>query len=336
VCNQKISILLASYKPNPSFLSQQIQSICNQSDCKAFSILIRDDDSQGLTPQLLQELSIKHPNIQLVKDDLGNLGAKGNFAQLFNIAHQQQVDYLLFSDQDDVWVNDKVSQSSKRMEAMESQYGADTPMLIYSDMSVVDQDLQQIAPSFMEYQDIWHKDEGTLHTLLAHNFVTGCTMMFNRALMNIAYPIPPEALLHDWWIALCAAAIGKIAYIDEPLVEYRQHGNNEVGVKHIHNLINPFKNNLYRHWRDGQINLAKSMTQANTLAQRIKAYDPKHPDLPLIESYAVLLTLPPRKRLAELRRLGIRAQSSLRHSLLLARLCGLKKTEENHSYPGQC
>jgi len=149
--------------------------------------------------------------------------------------------------------------------------------------------------------------------------------MLNRAMMNIDCPVPPEGLLHDWWIALCAAALGKIAYIDEPLVKYRQHGNNEVGAKHIRNLINPFKNNLYRHWRDGQINLAKSIAQADALAQRVKAYDSKHPDLPLIESYADLLILSPRQRLSELHRLGIHAQSFLRHSLLLTRLCGLKR-----------
>jgi|UPI00036ADAC8 glycosyltransferase involved in cell wall biosynthesis len=319
-----ITVLLASYQPNPLFLHEQINSICEQIQCEPFSILIRDDGSSNEVLELLWDLAKSDSRIHFFTDELGSLGAKGNFAQLLHSAHDKQVDYVLFADQDDVWANDKIAQLYTLMEEMEVKYD-DAPIMIYSDMSVVDYNLKKIAPSFMNYMNMYHKSSHALQVLLAQNFVTGCTMMFNRALMNIAYPIPPEALLHDWWIALCAAALGRVEYIDQALVQYRQHGHNTVGAKHIRNLINPFKHNIYQHWRSGQVNLAKSMAQADALARRIKAYDVTHPDLPLIESYAALLSLPPHRRLIELHRLGVHAQSSLRHMLLLTRLCGLRR-----------
>jgi glycosyltransferase involved in cell wall biosynthesis len=325
----EITILLASYKPKPSFLSQQIRSICDKDDCKEVSILIRDDDSQDETPQLLQELAGEYSNIQLVTNDLGRLGAKGNFARLFSIAHQHQVDHILFADQDDVWMSDKIAQSFNFMQIMEAQYTIDTPLLVYSDMSVVDQDLQTIEPSFMTYMKMNHEKPNVLQVLLAQNFVTGCAMMFNRALMNIAYPIPEEALMHDWWLALCAAVFGHIGYIDKPLVKYRQHGNNEVGAKHITDFFNPLTGKWKHRWLEGRENLFQSMKQAEALANRIRQHDPDNKNLPLVEAYASLQYDSPMQRVRKIKKLKVHAQSNMRQALLLSRLLFTPKVDKH-------
>ncbi|MDX8377108.1 MAG: glycosyltransferase family 2 protein, partial [Mariprofundales bacterium] len=287
--------------------------------CSNLYIYIRDDGSSDETVLLIQKLESQYSNIHYIDDGLGNLGASGNFAHLLNIASNKDGDYVLFADQDDVWFSDKISQQMQRMLILEQQY-PNIPMLIHSDMEVVDANLQQIHPSFMVYQGINHESNNPLQVLLAQNFVTGCTMMINRSLLELALPIPKEALMHDWWLALCAAVFGRIEYIDKPLVKYRQHGNNEVGAKHIRNLINPWKNNWLNHWQRGQNNLAGSILQAEVLARRVKERDPTNINLPLIENYAALATYSPWQRLRALSKLGIHAQSKLRHGLLLTRL----------------
>lgn len=142
---------------------------------------------------------------------------------------QEQYKYIMFADQDDIWLPDKIEKTYLKMKEFESQYEP-LPLLVHSDVSVVDEKLNVIASSFWEYQHI-DPSNGTLNRLLLHNTVTGCTMMINRALAEKVKMIPSEAIMHDWWIAMVASAFGKIGYIDEPLILYRQHGQNDTGAK---------------------------------------------------------------------------------------------------------
>ncbi|MDQ6963115.1 MAG: glycosyltransferase family 2 protein, partial [Mariprofundaceae bacterium] len=264
-------ILLATYNAT-SFLKQQIQSIYKQSINKKVTIIIRDDASTDATPQMLSNLTQEYSHIHIISDDQRQLGAAKNFSKLLNTAFTYKANHCFLADQDDVWLPEKVQSQQKQMHKLEQNH-ANKPLLIHSDMMVVDSSLKEISPSFMKYQKIAHNAKRPINVLLVQNFVTGCTMMLNRKLLEVALPIPKEALMHDWWLALCAATFGKIDYIDKPLVKYRQHGNNEVGAQHIKNLINPFKNNWYRHWNKGRKNLHQSISQAQALVQRIKQHD---------------------------------------------------------------
>jgi len=221
---------------------------------------------------------------------------------------------------------DKLSVQMETMLRLEHEFPA-MPLLVYSDMSVVDASLKMIAPSFMNYQSIQH-EYNPIPILLAQNFVTGCTVMVNRKLLDIALPIPEEALMHDWWLALCAAVFGHIGFIDKPLVKYRQHGNNEVGAKHIGNFLNPMTGKWKEHWLEGRENLFNSMKQAQVLAERIRQHDPKNPNLALVEGYASLLGLSPFLRIRKLHQLGVHAQSNVRQMLLLSRLLFTPKNNE--------
>lgn len=70
-----------------------------------------------------------------------------------------------------------------------------------------------------------------LNRLLMQNVATGCTVMINRPLLELALPIPDAAIMHDWWLALVAAAFGKIGTVHEATVLYRQHGGNDTGAR---------------------------------------------------------------------------------------------------------
>ena len=120
---------------------------------------------------------------------------------------------------------------------MEREYAPCTLLLYYSDLEVVDQNLRQIHPSFMRYEELEHEAHNPLQVLSTQNFVTGCTVLVNRTLLEFATPIPDEIILHDWWLALCAAACGRIRFIDEPLVRYRQHSRNQIGVVALERLL---------------------------------------------------------------------------------------------------
>jgi hypothetical protein len=145
-------------------------------------------------------------------------------------------------------------------------------------------------------------------------------MLVNRKLLDVALPLPEEALMHDWWLALCAAVFGHIGYIEKPLVKYRQHGKNEVGAKHLGDFLNPFTAKWKNRWLVGRKNLFQSMKQAQALAKRIREYDPSNKHLALIEAYASLAHMPPWKRVRKLHELGVHAQSTPRQILLLSRL----------------
>jgi hypothetical protein len=106
------------------------------------------------------------------------------------------------------------------------------PLLVYTDQEVVDERLETIAPSMMKYSTLDGRANG-IGPMLVQNVVTGCTMMGNRALWELArtHVVPPDELvLHDWWLGQIAAALGKLAYLDEPTMLYRQHGDNSVGA----------------------------------------------------------------------------------------------------------
>ena len=117
------------------------------------------------------------------------------------------------------------------MEQAERRYGEDTPLLVHSDCRLVDAQGVPLAESFFRRQG-WDPAATSLARLLVQNNVTGCTLMMNAPLRRLAlqYGRPSEMYMHDWFLALTAAAFGQIVFIPEPLVSYRQHGSNVMGA----------------------------------------------------------------------------------------------------------
>ena len=147
------------------------------------------------------------------------------------LAFEKRFDYVFFSDQDDVWLNDKISSSMEKIRSLEMVYGKNTPLLVFGDSVVVDEGLQELASSFWEYENLDSDFCNKFNNILLQNVAQGCTMVFNLALLEKSGVIPNAIVMHDWWLILVASAFGKVDYLDKPLLLYRQHDTNEVGSR---------------------------------------------------------------------------------------------------------
>jgi glycosyltransferase involved in cell wall biosynthesis len=224
--NKKIDVLMAVFN-GEKYIRQQVESILNQT-YKNIHLSIRDNCSEDRTREIVSELIIQYPNQITLLPSFQNVGIIGNFSALID---QAKADYIMLSDSDDVWLPEKIAKTMKKMEELEARYEAGTPLLVHTDLHVVNENLGIIHPSFWKYCYLNPKLPHTLSRQLIQNQITGCTLMINRALSDIAQPIPQEAIMHDWWLGICTAAFGKSDIVDEPTLLYRQHGKNETGAK---------------------------------------------------------------------------------------------------------
>ncbi len=217
-----ISVLLSTYNGG-NYLKEQLDSLFSQTNCD-LKIIARDDGSSDNTVELLQSYSIE------IMPSCENVGVKENFSLLleYGLKHTDS-EYFMFCDQDDVWENDKVEKTYKRILELEDK-STDTPLLVHTDLKIVDERLNTISPSFFHHEFIMPR-YNSLNRLLMQNTITGCTVMINRKLAKLCLPIPDGAIMHDWWIGLVASKFGKIDYIDESLIQYRQHEKNSIGAK---------------------------------------------------------------------------------------------------------
>lgn len=217
-----VDIILATYQ-GASFLQEQLDSIRRQS-YPQIQVLARDDGSKDPTKEILQNYPLQ------CIESTENLGCKRNFSTLLR---HTKAPYICFSDQDDVWLPQKVEESLQAMLIEEKAQPAGTPILVHTDLVVVDQNLREIAPSFWNYAGLKPHEHSTFNRLLVQNCVTGCAMMINRSLADLVGDIPQEAKMHDWWIALAAAAFGKIVAVNRPSILYRQHPHNTIGAQKL-------------------------------------------------------------------------------------------------------
>lgn len=221
-----INILLSTYN-GEQFLAQQLDSIINQS-YSDWQLYIRDDGSTDGTISILNEYSKKDNRIHLF-EDINNLGACRSFERLLTLFGD--ADYFAFSDQDDVWNVDKLAVLLETMQSATKE-DQDQPIVVHSDLSVVDEHLYEISPSFWRYSNI-HPEilDNNIRYLSICNSVTGCTMLFNRKAREYALPMSEKAYMHDAWIALSTLNNGgKIIPIFKSTIAYRQHGENALGA----------------------------------------------------------------------------------------------------------
>ena len=223
----RIDILLGTYN-GAAFLEQQLDSIAAQSH-GTWRLIARDDGSTDGTTEILTAFQARHSDkVVLLEDRDGNLGLVANFSRLMEVSDAR---YAAFCDQDDVWVPEKLKLCLARMRGLERDHSAGLPLLVFADLEVVDQNLQTIHKSFWQSQGLRPERCNVLSRLLLQNVVTGCTVLMNRALLRKAAPIHPAAEMHDWWVALTAAAFGVAGFVSRPTVRYRQHGQNIVGAR---------------------------------------------------------------------------------------------------------
>ena len=225
----KITILLSTYN-GEKYLKEQLDSLFIQT-YKNIEIIVRDDGSSDKTLEML-----KFYDIKLLFSD-GNIGIKKSFETLLLYAYENSdAEYFMFCDQDDVWKNDKIEKTLEEMKRLEKFYGNNIPLLVHTDLEVVDENLKIISSSMWKYEYILPQ-YNTFNRLLIQNTITGCTMMINRELAKKSLDIPEEAIMHDWWIGLIASCFGKISYLEESTIKYRQHGKNTIGTEGKKNKI---------------------------------------------------------------------------------------------------
>lgn len=229
----RVAIVLATYN-GEDFLKTQLNSLLAQQFTN-FIIVARDDGSRDATPAILQHYAGEHPEkFELLESGVKNLGASASFSALIEyvLANKESLGleqaYIMCCDQDDVWHPDKVGKSLQAMLALETEHPF-RACLVHSDLRVIDAQGQEIAPSFFAYQGI-RAHKHSFARMLVSNSVTGCTMMINEKLAQLASPIPSQAIMHDWWLALVTSSIGHVHPINEPLIDYRQHQNNTLGA----------------------------------------------------------------------------------------------------------
>ena len=221
-----VDILLSTYNGS-KYLKEFISSLITQT-FKDFRLIIRDDGSTDETLQILEDLKRRNPEkVEITEDNLGNLGPCKSF---LNLLKKAEAKYIMFADQDDAWLSEKIELTLKKMIELENKYGEETPILIHTDLKVVDEKLKIVADSFWKYQGL-DPHYKALNYLLVQNNVTGCTVMINNALKNLVQIIPERAIMHDWWLALVASAFGVIEYIPKPTILYRQHQAQNTGAR---------------------------------------------------------------------------------------------------------
>lgn len=224
--SETVEVLLATFN-GESFLREQIDSILKQ-DYPDLRVLARDDGSSDGTVDILNEYQKRFPDrFQLLPTDRPTGSAKWNFLKLMQAS---RANYVSFCDQDDVWLPDKVSSSINAMRELESKWGRSIPFLVFTDLQLVDSNLRVLHRSFWEFMSIDPSDVHRLNRLLMVWVVTGCTSMVNRPLVELAQRMPDEAAMHDLWIGLIAATMGKSTFIRKQTVFYRQHGKNVLGT----------------------------------------------------------------------------------------------------------
>ncbi len=218
-----LQILLATYNSS-RFLREQLDSILAQ-DCRDFELLIRDGGSTDDTVGIIGEYQDKYPETIRF---LGQFPARApeNFAALLAAS---SAPLIMFSDHDDVWKPNKVRVTLKKYRELEAEYGSGMPIMVFTDSEVVDSGLNLISPSMFRYQNL-DVHAMTLNRLIVQNVPSGNTMLVNRALVELASPVPAAAVMHDHWLTLVAATMGKIGFLAEPTVSYRQHTDNFYGA----------------------------------------------------------------------------------------------------------
>ncbi|MBF1700046.1 MAG: glycosyltransferase family 2 protein, partial [Streptococcus sanguinis] len=230
----KVTILLSTYN-GEQFLAEQIKSIQEQT-YRDWQLLIRDDGSTDGTRAVIEDFCRKDDRISFInRENPQNLGVIQSFHSLLQY---QDSDFYLFSDQDDVWLPDKIAMQL----AEADKHDSSEPLLVYTDLKVVDQELQVVHESMIRTQSDHANTE--LVQELTENTVTGGVSMINRALAQLwTGKEEHELLMHDWYLGLLAAAFGNLVYIDKPGELYRQHSNNVLGArtlrKRVKNWVRP-------------------------------------------------------------------------------------------------
>jgi len=210
---EKISVVMATYN-GAKYLEKQLDSILKQSYA-ASELIVSDDHSTDGTQDILN----KHKDLAVYL----NKNARGVISNFkYAASKANSANYLAFSDQDDIWLCEKLLLCLKALKSIETEK---LPCLVYSDPIVInskDEVISESLWSILGFNQYEHK----LPTILFGNPAGGCTMLVNPELAKYISAIPNDCLMHDAWLTLVAYTFGKALVVSKPVLKYRQHETN--------------------------------------------------------------------------------------------------------------
>lgn len=214
-----VSILLAVYKPNEKWLIEQLISL-NEQSYENLELIVYDDCPENPVNEELFTSNITNFSFKIIRG-IENKGSNIAFEELTKMGNGE---YFAYCDQDDIWREDKIALMMKK-------FGEEDVTLVCSDLSIIDENSKKTHESIRDIRKriIYKSGYGLAKDLLISNFVTGCAMIVRKDIALKAIPFLNE-LVHDQWIAIIAALNGKIEFVDERLVRYRQHSDNQTSI----------------------------------------------------------------------------------------------------------
>lgn len=229
-----IEILMSTYN-GEKYLRRQMESLLQQT-CREWRLTVRDDGSTDKTTAIIAEYMEKYPErMALSKSSGKNVGVIRSFERLLE---ESEAEYIMFCDQDDVWLPNKVSISLAAIQLQEQKRGKQTPILVHTDLTVVDDNENVINQSYWQMANIkpliLNRD---IKYLAVCNSVTGCTVIMNRAAKKVSVPFAAKCEMHDAAIAIAVAAHGHIHTLDLQTILYRQHASNTLGAEGYHRNV---------------------------------------------------------------------------------------------------
>lgn len=224
--NPTVDILMATYN-GEHYIAEQIESLQRQT-YKNWRLLVSDDSSNDKTLGIVREYSEADARISIVSKGIRYGGSKENFMALLSVS---EAPYVMFCDQDDVWLPRKIEREICALQSIEDNSSVDNPVMVHTDLSLVDATCRPLGILMSETLGVNPRTATTAQMILT-GCVTGCTIAMNRKCVKdaLAYRDISNILMHDWWIALISSYLGVRLFLDEPLVYYRQHSNNVVGA----------------------------------------------------------------------------------------------------------
>jgi hypothetical protein len=209
------------------FVGEQLESIAAQTLAPA-ELVVCDDRSTDRTAEVVLEFAARAPFPVRLHVNERNLGSTKNFERAISLC---EGDLIALSDQDDVW-------AGRKLEKLAAAFASDARVgLVFSDAELVDEELRPLGARLWEKVGFDEKRRRrvragrALDVLLPGGSVTGATAAFRAWLRPLALEIPDDLrVIHDGWIAMVAAAVSRVVFVEEPLVRYRQHSGQQIGA----------------------------------------------------------------------------------------------------------
>ena len=291
-----LSVALCTYNGS-RFLFEQLQSIGSQSR-PPDELIICDDRSSDSTVAIVKSFALEAPFPVRLEVNQNNLGSTKNFELAIS---RCRGDVIVLSDQDDVWHKDKLAQMERVLHRFPS-VGA-----VFSDADVVDEQLTPMGYKLWDRYGFTRTRRRQLvagrafRVLLDQNAVTGATLAFRSWLKEWVMPIP-DCWMHDAWVAAVTAAISDLSIIEDPLIQYRQHAQNQVGGRKppVSEFLRAVARDNTTFYQD-YVNQLKLLRQRLTDCSKLKRLD----DLSLLDSRILHFEARARMPAQRLRRLPL-------------------------------